>query len=550
MPSNMQIQNWLNDFDTANARGHGTEGIEQLIVRISAANADAAIWQQAAEYLFREGQFAATAMVLDAALSRHGDLPGLRYLHGNALRLLGQFDHAERDFRSALAGNPAYRDATMSLAYMLREQGRIDAASIAIVALWKASKDDREIALTSLEFLRECGAHAHAGEIAHYAAATWPNDARLNALSGEIVLAIGDFDAAQTMLRRALDRDPGQTAACLRLAQCQRFTRADDPDLERFRTILAEKKLGRLSKVCAGFALGKALDDLSEFAEATDVLRAANGAAAEDVVWNGDDWRRFVDAQIETPTLASSRSIDTSHGPISNDPGFTPIFVVGLPRSGTTLVATRLGQRADVRDRGELNWIPAMHEHLRSQGGLNDPQALSAVARLLTVQMRRDDGSSKYVIDKNPLNFRYLSFIQSLFPNARIIHCQRGERDIALSMWQQHFAHPDLAFSYRFDTIASFIQGYRRLMKHWRSATTLACLDLNYEALVADETAESRRIEQFLALSATTARETHTPSTITTASVWQARQPVYQRSVGRWKNYATYLPELERLFAE
>ena len=152
-------------------------------------------------------------------------------------------------------------------------------------------------------------------------------------------------------------------------------------------------------------------------------------------------------------------------------------------------------------------------------------------------------------IDKNPLNFRHLDLIQALFPNARIVHCRRSERDTALSLWQQHFAHDDLAFSHRFDSISLFIKGYDRLIAHWRESLALPCLDVRYEAMVADEAGELQRLGQFLDLPHMPDGAPAASSTITTASVWQARQPTYLHSIGRWKNYAAHLPELEQLFS-
>jgi hypothetical protein len=229
------------------------------------------------------------------------------------------------------------------------------------------------------------------------------------------------------------------------------------------------------------------------------------------------------------------------------------VFVVGLPRTGTTLVATRLARRADVHDRGELNWIAAMYEHLSSQEALADRSELQSVAALIATQMRRDDAPARFYIDKNPLNFVYLNLIFALFPNARILHCRRAARDTALSLWSQHFAHPDLAFSYDFAGIAGVARHEQRLMAHWHSTHPAAILDVDYEALVADPSAQLERIGEFVGLppsAATDAPAAPGGDVITTASVWQARQPVYTQAVGRWRRYAAFVPELTDMFEE
>jgi tetratricopeptide (TPR) repeat protein len=489
-----------------------------------------------------QGGFAATALaLLDAGVAQFPAAPELRYWRGNALRLSGQFERAEAELRDVLQSNPAHRDATYSLAHMLREQGRMNAAAAVMTALAQARRDDRNLILAVLRFLCECGAYGQAGEIAEPAATQWPNDAPLRALAGEIRLALGAFAAAHADFVAALERDPGLGAAWLRLVQCQRYTQADDADILRCRAALANPALAQVPRTCAAFALGKALDDLAAFAEAADVLRDANASAARGQPWDASAWQHFVESQIAMPKLPR----------VELDVDFIPVFIVGLPRSGTTLLASRLGAYDAVCDRGELPWIGAMYNHLRAQRRLFDVDALEHAALLVKTQMQRDDTPApRWIIDQNPLNFRHLNFIASVFPQARVIICQRATRDTALSIWQQHFAHEDLAFAYSFEAIAQFIRGYRPLTQHWRTSLSLASLDVHYEELVADPDGELQRVADFLGLSGGHAQGAAAAHAIATASVWQARQPIHHRSVARWRNYSAFLPELEALFVQ
>jgi Sulfotransferase family len=245
---------------------------------------------------------------------------------------------------------------------------------------------------------------------------------------------------------------------------------------------------------------------------------------------------------MHTPALPTLRG----------DPDFVPVFIVGLPRTGTTLVASTLQKYTDVRDRGELNWIAALYAHLQEQGQLHNPAALASIAAMICAQMRRDDSPARFYVDKNPLNFRYLDFITALFPNAKIIHCQRGSRDTALSLWMQHFAHEDLGFSYAFSRIAELEKGYRTLMAHWRSRLAMDILDVDYEAFVANPHAEKQRLAEFLGVGrADNRQDTQANSAVvTTASVWQVRQPIHTQSVERWRHYSAFLPELIERFPE
>ena len=465
----------------------------------------------------------------------------LHYRRGNALRMDGEIVQAEAVLRDVLQRAPDHRDAAYSLAHMLREDGSLNAAAHVVAELWKNRPHGADEALAALAFLGECGAHVLARTIAQDARTRWPDDARVAAKAGEFSLALGAFEEAAAALREALDRDPAQSASWLRLAYCRRFAGSEEADVQRFENGWTDTRLDSLSHICAGFALGKALDDLGDYARAARVLRSANALARDASPWRSRIWRDFVDVRLRAAPPPALRA----------DPDFVPVFIVGLPRTGTTLVATALGRIQDVRDRGELNWIGALHAHLQVQGQLHDARALASIAQLIRAQMRRDDAPARFYIDKNPLNFRFLDFIAAMFPNAKVIHCRRASRDTALSLWMQHFAHEDLGFSYDFSAIAEVEAGCKTLMTHWRRSSEIQILDLDYEAFVTQPQEQQRRLAAFLGVTdSMRALSTMHIDTVTTASVWQVRQPIYTHAVERWRRYVQYLPELALLFVE
>lgn len=534
---------WLEEFRATAARTSADAARLALAENLRAADADAATWQEIATRLLAAGFADSAASLLDAALGRFPQAVELHYWHGNALRLSGNPHDAERELRHVLAIDPTHRDATLSLAYMLRERGRLESAAKAIGSAWHArSKTPIEACVEDLIFLRECGAHAQALALAQSALQRQPDNARLDALAGEFALAIGAFDSARGYLRQAVERNPGDGASWLRLAYCQRFDTADGIDARRIRDAWQDSAPDADTRIPIGFAHGKVLDDVGDYTEAARVLRWANARAAARSEWNPGDWRRFVDTAIAAPAIpAANRSGATAD--------FNPVFVIGLPRTGTTLIAELLARHAQVRVRGELHWISHMRARLAEHNRLGDRAALATAAGLVAEQMRRDDAPARYYIDKNPLNFRDLDFIAALFPRARIIHCRRGMRDTALSLWLQHFAHADLDFSYDFSHIAEFARGHERLMAHWRRHLALPVFELDYELLVRDTARELARVAEFLELgSEGNATTTEESGAITTASVWQARQPIYRTSIDRWKRYAPYLTELQTLF--
>ena len=174
------------------------------------------------------------------------------------------------------------------------------------------------------------------------------------------------------------------------------------------------------------------------------------------------------------------------------------------------------------------------------------PSSLTAAGNFYLAQLRQDDPPTRFAIDKNPLNFRHLGLIAGMLPMARIIHCRRDPRDAALSVWSQHFAHEDMAWSYDFNTIREYARGEAELMAHWRRTLPMPIFELDYETLVADPESGIAGIRRYLGLAAKAApAPVDAADSITTASVWQARQEVHARSVGRWQRYREFLPELD-----
>lgn len=522
-------------------RGFGEPAARtELVEALSTRFADAGeMWRRVAEGLLRVGCAHTAVKVLDVAIPRFAGSPALRYWRGNALRVDGHHAEAERDFRTVLAALPEHREAAFSLAHMLRQSGQFSAATEVVCASLRACANDRPHIVAGLVFLRECDAHVQASALARAAQERWPECGQIAALAAEFALATGDFDRARTALYAALDGNADDGMSWLRLAYSGRCTNSADPDLRRiehaWRNCAHDGEVG----TCLGFALGKMLSEIGEYPRAVSVLREANAAAAAQARWRASDWRAFVERRLKEPRLPQAGSaVD-----------YVPVFVVGLPRTGTTLAASLLARNGELRNRGELNWIDAMYHLLDRQGRLHDRDALASTSAIVRSQLRRDDPPVGWYLDKNPLNFRYLDFIAAMFPGAKIIHCRRGRRDTALSLWTQRFAHADLGFTYNFSDIAAFMEGHDRLIEHWRAASPLAWFDMDYETLVENPEETVRSMRHFLGMPDSRAMaEPADTQAITTASVWQVRQPLYDSSIGRWRAYAAHLPELERMF--
>lgn len=523
------IATMLGEF-TRELGGMGADGaVARLLARCGEADADSGARIVAS--LLQLQRVPLALELLERQVVRWPVSAELHALRGNALRLLGRATEAEAALRRALALDAMHSAASLSLAYLLREQGRLSAAADTMLVAWRAQPRTRAGDAAVLAFLRECQRGEPAEIVAAAAVAMWPDDAALLGAAGELAMDRGDFDAAHARLLAATQQDPARGASWLRLAHTRRYESADDAELESMRKARAQTRSAEAA-ICLDFALGKACDDLSDRAGAVRHWREGNARAAAAQRWNADGWRRFVEQQLRVPAIAPAPLADS----------LRPVFVIGLPRTGTTLLASLLDRHPQLRNRGELNWLAALAARL---GPSPERAALAAAATLFAAQLRQDDAPALCYLDKNPLNFRHLGLALALFPQARVLHCRRSARDTALSIWSQHFAHSDLAWSYDFAGIAAFAQGERALMQHWQRGFPTSILALDYEDLVRDSDGVLARVQAFLELPSVSLQDAPTGSGgFRTASVWQARQAVNTRSVGRWRDYADALPEL------
>lgn len=441
-------------------------------------------------------------------------------------------------------------DAASSLARAseLRSQGRLEAATTVMRGVAHRHAGDPDAMFDCAKFIRECGRHAQAAEICEQQLWAGPRSPRLFALAGSIAHELGRFDEARAHYLAALRTgvNINEWFVLQALANTTRYTDVGHPDFALFETHLRDPALTARARASILFAFGKACDDIGDHARAAGLLREANALARSTIAWARGDWDRFVADQlrVQPPQVPGKAESDC-----------IPVFIVGMVRSGTTLVADRLGRDPAVRNRGEMPFIGYLAGQLATHGLAADPQALAEARRIYLAHLRQDDAPATWYVDKHPLNFRYLGQIASLFPQARIIHCRRNRRDNALSIWSQLFGHMDNDYAYDFDDIAAFGAGCDRLMEHWRQRMVLPTHTVDYEQMVEQPERTMAGLRAFLGLPVEIVgqeanQQAPREYAIGSASMWQARQPVYRRSVARWRLYAPFVPELVEKFAD
>src|SRR6185437_4314156 len=459
-----------------------------------------------------------------------------RLASAQALWQQNQVVQAEAILLELSARDAGREDVAMLLAEALRSQGRLDAACRVVFELCRANGFPPELSLSGATFARQCDRHAAAMRICNEASTSHAPLAELLVLAGHVARESGDFETARARYLAALDAgiDLERNHVLGALVNTKRYTDAADSDIARCERHFRDAAYSARSRASAGFGLAKVQNDLGDYSAAARTLSEANAMVHSVWSWDAAAWRRFIDTR-RGERVARARGVESAD--------FAPVFIVGLPRTGTTLTATLLARTTAARDRGELRFLRYIGEQLITGGHLGATAALTEAAQLYRAQSRQDDAPATWYIDQDPLNFRFLHVVEAMFPQARVIHCRRDRRDTALSLWSQDFAHRDFAFAYDFSDIANFAAGHDALMAHWQQNLSLPIHELDYEALVTDPAGTLASLREFIGAPSTgIGVESGTP--VQSASVWQARQPIYSSSMGRWRAYAPYVPEL------
>jgi tetratricopeptide (TPR) repeat protein len=392
--------------------------------------------------------------------------------------------------------------------------------------------------------------------IEHYrdAVAADPNHASAWCELGRALIADGQFEEAQTAYRRAVTIEPSLVGMFDNIVRTGKGV-VEGHELDAFMKAAAQSESEE--QLAAEFALGKVLDDKEQFDEAFEHYARGNLISkrrheALGYRYSASSYREMVDQMIEifTPEFYQQR-----RG--CGNPSDLPVFIVGMPRSGTTLAHQVIASHPQAYGAGERGDIRDLVTRL-SRGGIRESAqhwSTDAVTKAANEQMeayRRLSGGAIRLVDKLPNNVKYCGLIPLLFPNTHIIFCRRDPRDTCLSCFFQNF-EVGVTFATDLANCGSHnVQTYR-LIDHWLKVLPVKMMELQYEAVVAHLETEARRLINFVGLpwdpSCLNYREAKTA--VLTSSAWQVRQPIYNSSVGRWRHYEKHLgpllKELEKL---
>lgn len=362
----------------------------------------------------------------------------------------------------------------------------------------------------------------------------------------------GDTSSARQCFLRLIQLKPRQPEAYTSLVQITKYNSPSHEDVNKLEALLAQDHPSNDNRSGIYFALGKIYQDCGLYDEAFSYFEQGNKLQDNKLQFALEEYTAYISSLIETytPELIAEKS---AFGNVSE----VPVFIVGTPRSGTTLVEQILSSHPEVFGAGELTWFG------KASAGLNtylhtttpNPESAQELNRTGSEELASKylryihslAGGEPRVTDKMPANFLMLGLIQMLFPNARIIHSIREPRDSCVSMYCHYFPAGQ-RFTYDLFKLGAWYAQYQRIMAHWRTVLPAGTMtEISYENMVQNQEAESRRLVEFIGLEWNEAclafhqkkRRVHT------ASHLQVTRPMYSSSVGRWKAYAKHLKPLE-----
>jgi len=466
-------------------------------------------WCNLAMALKSSGQFKEAHQAALKALRLDDSLAQSHNVMGEVLKEFTQFTAAKKAFARALELNAGFVEALVNLGNVERE---LDNADSALGCFNRALEIDpsNASALTALGVLQE---------------------------------QLGDRDSAAHNFERAIEAEPYRAMSHYQLAQIK-GRKSSQSELDALLALWKDDRLTQSEKLYLGYALFRVLEQFGRSSEAFVYLEAANAISAQANPYNDREAARYIGELIE--------SYDKFNPDVVETLGQGLIFVVGMPRSGTTLTDQIISSHPEIESIGEVSLafdtVRLLEQKTKQRFPLGiDNLSAEDIKELQNFYLGQVAKLSKalFVVDKTPLNFQYLGLFAKIFPSAKFIHCHRNPVDNLFSIYKLPFSETQ-SYAHDLAALGTYYQHYWRLMNYWRLSFEDKLIDVCYEDTVQYTKQQTKRMMTRLEMSAVAAQETFYQSArlVRTPSASQVREPIYKSSVGAWEQYKEELKPL------
>ena len=461
----------------------------------------------------------------------------------------GKFEQAEGVLRDACRTSPDQISLWLTLGFALRGWDRIEDAQDSCEEARQHHPDSEELLAQAASFAYELRNLDKAVSLYQQLVKLNPDNPVVQNDLAQALASLGNHEDSERRFRALTESFLFFTKPWLNISIGKKFTQSD-PDLKAMLSISKQAALPSDQKMHLNFALGKAFDDVKQFDRAFSFYRRGNQQYREQINFDAGSVKHYFDLIKDAFTAEKSKRL-CSLGSADRK----PIFILGMPRSGTTLLEQVLCAHPEIGTAGELRDLARIARTFSMTASQPWPACISELEQKDISQMasdyleslERQNSKDAFVIDKMPQNFLHTGLAAALFPNAILIHCVRDPLDTCLSSYFQIFPG-GIDFAYDLEDLGHYYRCYQNLMDYWRKILGSRLVDLRYEELVSDPRKALHPILEKLDLPWSDACLSHQESIqrVDTLSLYQVRQPLNKGSTQRWRNYEKHLSPLTR----
>lgn len=425
-------------------------------------------------------------------------------------------DEADHLWKKALAIDPSFLEARMNLADSYQQAGKIEQA---IKLYLRIISDNNQFV------------------VAKY-------------LLANLLKSQGKFTQATDYYQQIMAQQPGYTQAHFSYSGIHKYRDRTDPHIGLMLDLYQKDGLTTENRIHLAFALAKAFENIEDYPQAFKYLKTGNDLRYREFNYQIESDRELIQSIIQSFRIEAMSRVHI-HPETSNK----PIFIVGMPRSGTSLVEKILSSHSDVYGAGELDYIFALGTRLFLKESIHyqfkpletyPRSSFELLGKTYLEKIESLDDQHPRLTDKMPFNMMMIGLIKIALPNAKIIHCVREAKDTCLSIYKQNFTTGNYRFAYDLKSVGQFYNQYQKLMEHWQQVLPGTIYDVNYESLTHNPEVEIRKLLSACDLDwqESCLGFDKTASIIKTASAYQTRQPMYTSSVKLWEKYQEFLQPL------